>query len=355
MAAGERFFLKPETGESIELVADILLGRSDDCDLVLTQGHPSRRHAQISISDEGVSIEDLGSANGSFLNGERLSVKKLLHNGDELKFDIMVYGFVVEGQEPVPDAGNQTIIRSVEDLQQTIIRPAAELMAEIEAAAGKPQAVEEAPVADIEPPAPKAPIEKTSSAGAAKAAGSWVANQASGEGTQVFTREQLAEMAAQLSGGDGSIANSSAVPCLRIVGGASEGSEFRMSSTSTGGEWTIGSDDSRDIILKDEGVSAFHAKIIDDGKRWKVVDQMSANGTFVNDTKALTSFLGSGDHIRVGTVECVIVLPGSTDNAKSSPGASQGAKKTANGALAKALLTGAVVLGLLGALYFIFG
>ena len=137
MTAGDRFYIESDTGDSIELESDILLGRSDDCDLVLTQGHPSRRHAQLTVTAEGVSIEDLGSANGSFVNGERLSSKRPLKHGDKLKFDLEEYRFTVIGEAATSDEDAQTIIRSVEDLQQTIIRPAAELMAEVEASKAK--------------------------------------------------------------------------------------------------------------------------------------------------------------------------------------------------------------------------
>ena len=46
--------------------------------------------------------------------------------------------------------------------------------------------------------------------------------------------------------------------------------------------------------FQDSGVSALHAKIANEGERWKVIDQMSANGTFVNGKRANVSYLVVG-------------------------------------------------------------
>ncbi len=65
----------------------------------------------------------------------------------------------------------------------------------------------------------------------------------------------------------------------------------------------------------DSGVSALHAKIVNEGERWKVLDQMSANGTFVNGKRANVSYLSSGDRVRFGPVECVFHTDGSSARA----------------------------------------
>jgi pSer/pThr/pTyr-binding forkhead associated (FHA) protein len=67
-------------------------------------------------------------------------------------------------------------------------------------------------------------------------------------------------------------------------------------------------------------VSALHAKIVNEGNRWKVVDQVSANGTFVNGKRCITSFLSSGDRISFGSVECIFQLPQGGAAGKASAG-----------------------------------
>ncbi|MBL8859674.1 MAG: sigma 54-interacting transcriptional regulator [Planctomycetes bacterium] len=69
-----------EDGTSSELRVDrptITIGRSVDNDLRLTSGLVSRHHCRIETDAEGVWVVDLGSANGTYVNGERISRKKI--------------------------------------------------------------------------------------------------------------------------------------------------------------------------------------------------------------------------------------------------------------------------------------
>ena len=50
----------------------IVIGRSSDLDMVLVEDMVSRKHAKITCSDGKILIEDLGSTNGTFVNGEIL-------------------------------------------------------------------------------------------------------------------------------------------------------------------------------------------------------------------------------------------------------------------------------------------
>jgi hypothetical protein len=61
------------------------LGRLPDCDLTLNDGNVSRRHAEIRPMGDGFVLIDLGSTNGSKVNGMRV-VQHELADGDELTF-----------------------------------------------------------------------------------------------------------------------------------------------------------------------------------------------------------------------------------------------------------------------------
>lgn len=59
-----------------------VIGRSEDCDVVLVSGRCSRKHARLVVTDEGATLEDLSSANGTFVNGQRITGPHSLADGD---------------------------------------------------------------------------------------------------------------------------------------------------------------------------------------------------------------------------------------------------------------------------------
>jgi hypothetical protein len=65
-------------------MGEFVIGRSADCQLSLDDPLVSRRHALLTVSDTGVTLEDLGSRNGVFVNGTRLSGQKLISDGDKI-------------------------------------------------------------------------------------------------------------------------------------------------------------------------------------------------------------------------------------------------------------------------------
>lgn len=87
---------------------ELLVGRKDnqrgiypDVDLGLDGGYDagvSRRHAVIAPCAGGFMIEDLASANGTFVNGRRLAAQSPtpVRSGDELKFGTLILRFEIE-------------------------------------------------------------------------------------------------------------------------------------------------------------------------------------------------------------------------------------------------------------------
>jgi hypothetical protein len=72
-----------QRGRSFTLAdAPLVLGRNPDCDVVLGSASASRRHAEIRAIPAGLLLTDLGSANGTFVNGRRLAAAHLLRPGD---------------------------------------------------------------------------------------------------------------------------------------------------------------------------------------------------------------------------------------------------------------------------------
>jgi len=74
-----------EAGTQVPVDAETVIGRADDADLTLADAGVSRAHARVSAGASGASIEDLGSSNGTFVNGERITGSRQLQDGDEIQ------------------------------------------------------------------------------------------------------------------------------------------------------------------------------------------------------------------------------------------------------------------------------
>jgi DNA-binding winged helix-turn-helix (wHTH) protein len=71
---------------SIEIErTESVLGRSLDADIRFDVPGVSRRHARIVVDGEHVALEDLGSQNGTYLRGERITGRATLADGDEVR------------------------------------------------------------------------------------------------------------------------------------------------------------------------------------------------------------------------------------------------------------------------------
>ncbi len=62
-----------------------VIGRREDCDLRIPLGEVSRKHCRLVRDGDTLKIEDLGSSNGTFLNGRRLTEPARLDTGDVIR------------------------------------------------------------------------------------------------------------------------------------------------------------------------------------------------------------------------------------------------------------------------------
>ncbi|MFK7956102.1 MAG: FHA domain-containing protein [Lysobacterales bacterium] len=86
-------------GKNYPLHGEQVIGRHSDCDICLPADEVSRRHAKITVTPVGLMIEDLGSSNGTFINGDRVE-KAELKGGDELRLDMVRFLVQSPGMEP---------------------------------------------------------------------------------------------------------------------------------------------------------------------------------------------------------------------------------------------------------------
>lgn len=101
-AALPKFMLRgvsgPTFGKVFALTGVTVIGRQPDCDISIPSDEISRRHAELRVSQDGVMVEDLGSANGTYVNEKRVT-RELLKHGDELRFDQLRFQLVAPGKE----------------------------------------------------------------------------------------------------------------------------------------------------------------------------------------------------------------------------------------------------------------
>jgi pSer/pThr/pTyr-binding forkhead associated (FHA) protein len=77
-----------DAGRRVELVAPLTVGRAADADLVLADELVSRRHVRVSQRGAGAVVEDLGSRNGTFVNGNQIHGPTRLVPGDQLQLGV---------------------------------------------------------------------------------------------------------------------------------------------------------------------------------------------------------------------------------------------------------------------------
>ncbi|MEI8386894.1 MAG: FHA domain-containing protein [Verrucomicrobiota bacterium] len=78
----------------------VAIGRLADNDLQIDDGSVSSRHAEIEFEADAYQLHDLGSTNGTFVNGEQVTDAVLRH-GDEVRFGVVEAVF--HGEEEAPD------------------------------------------------------------------------------------------------------------------------------------------------------------------------------------------------------------------------------------------------------------
>ena len=107
----------------------ITIGRLPDNDVTIDTPVVSRRHARLVRGGDGWTVEDLGSINGTFLNGQRITGSLPVRPGDRLEVGSFAYRFNEDRLEPVDGAG--TVRLEARGLGKTVA----------DAATGQPKAL----------------------------------------------------------------------------------------------------------------------------------------------------------------------------------------------------------------------
>jgi len=89
----------PTFGKIYAMVGAMSVGRNSDCDICIPIDEISRNHAKLQTASDGVVVEDLASANGTFVNDQRVHAGTLRKPGDELRFDTVRFLLMAPAQD----------------------------------------------------------------------------------------------------------------------------------------------------------------------------------------------------------------------------------------------------------------
>lgn len=261
-------FITPDgSQQEYELTGELSVGREAGNDIVLPEGGLSRKHARFFMQGAKAMVEDLGSSNGTMVEGKKIAGPTAIREG----FEILLASVRVEFRGAAAKQGTPA--------RQSPERRAAGNSAKT----GQIAAVTKRPTAGAGAPArrPGSGAGGTESAGATGARGT-----------------------------------------LKGLTGPWAGKRFPLGKP----VMVIGRVSSNDISVDDESVSRQHAEIRKSGEGYTVKDLDSANGTFVNDEPIREAALRPGDVVKFGVVEFTYSGPAGVA-AKGGGAAAGGSKK----------------------------
>ena len=282
------------TGEEVAVVAELVAGRNEQSGLRLATtdtSKPSGTHAILRGVNGVLSVEDMQSTNGTYVNDRRLPPheKVPLADGDRVRFHHAE--FLVRIEAPI---GARTVL--------------------VEA---QPPVPKEARTVLVEPAAPKATAGDSISKDSAgespvKSSPAWISGPRAEPGKTVFSvrkpRDQVSARAQELK--KQVPAGPVSEPQLTVFENGAPTRTIVLRAEEGRTEWTIGKEQPpSDIVLDFPTVSALHARLINNDGRWQIADQLSSNGTWVDGAQVNRRYLGALSVLGFGEVECLFQLP----------------------------------------------
>ncbi|VUD68846.1 FHA domain-containing protein FhaB [Thalassocella blandensis] len=257
----------------------MLIGRSDSCNIQVTEGHPSREHARISEKAEGLVVQDLHSTNGTFVNNQQIDEATVLKEGDIVKFG--AEAFSVQLQEH-KDA---TVF-----MRAHMKSPAAEtIIEEDDEDDGGEDSTSFIQLYTLPP--------------------GWREFENEGKGglsdadikkKQAIDR-YVEKFSASLKGKKGLILlffTEDNLPTIKVV------------SSKEPKTWSLGRNKDCDVVFEHSCISKHHANVVFDGSGWEIQDNASTNGISVDGRKQEKITLQDDMKIKIVSVELLVRLIG---------------------------------------------
>jgi ABC transport system ATP-binding/permease protein len=312
---------------------EIVIGREETADIVIPSPAVSRKHIRLRISEMKVSLEDLNSSNGTFINGKQIKGTVILNNGDRIGLGKAV---VLAFKGPPPAPSNQVTVIEGNPLQvdalataiqaersdparkmlETVIGtpvnpPSIPIQLEVIIAGGKPQTyplvnarytIGRSAENDIVIPSQIVSRHHfmlvQTPQGYRLEILREITNPVLKDGKPVTDPFILHHQNMLRIGGDdpGMMVTIRYLNPSEVVVASPLSVHFGQKD-----KVTLGRDASNDVSLDSPLVSRFHAQIERVGQRYRVIDLRSANGTFINDKRVEGEvWLQAEDTIRIG-------------------------------------------------------
>ena len=318
----------PSSQEFELTLSEIIIGRDSSADLTLPSPGVSRRHARLIREGNGYILEDLGSSNGTYLNGQRLIERRSLKSGDQIQLGQAVT-ITYETPVAIPQDGNATVIGSVAPAMpagdlQTVFGEGPKLPVEtappqllVTVAGGSPQThiltrptltigrVEENDIVI------SSQIVSRQHARLEQINGGYKLVVVPDAKNPVLFEGRPLEGSRVLHHGDtlriGSLDPGMMVTIVYEAPGEASQEIERDIVFGASALIQIGRDASNDVVLPSPNVSRFHAQIERVGQRYRLEDLRSSNGTFVNGEHIDGAvWLKPEDNIRIGQYRFVM-------------------------------------------------
>jgi hypothetical protein len=110
----------PLNGQRWALRKTSILGREPTCDVVIADRQVSRHHARLSITDDGVFLEDLGSKNGTHHNGVSVKEPALLQDGDVIQIALVQKFVFLNSDATLPLEREETGLQEMQPAEAQI-------------------------------------------------------------------------------------------------------------------------------------------------------------------------------------------------------------------------------------------
>ncbi len=292
--------LHPAVGrDSVDVGTHLSIGRGSDCTLRLNDRHVSRHHATVSVTGGSVWLRDQHSANGTYVNGDRVVGACRLFHGDVVSFDALSYQIIGDDPDLTP----------VMPFDPSLIRPTPDRLVDTTLTSGQTAGASDLSLSrdGTERETAHTPVTPSPAESAPRS-------------TVEMTPDDLDAMqvaaSAPISDGalvaerrsDKPVANA---PALVGLSGDLAGQLVPLRF----GRYLIGRDPDAGIRLDDEAVSLRHAELDVRADGIFITNLMATNGTMVNARVIHTARLTPGDHLRIG--RSLFVLRGAGESGLS--------------------------------------